>query len=214
MNPATALDSAKHFAQDPFADIANHASAGDWNGAGVAYGHAEVGVAQVALAVSGVCEAVMADSCFLPSLADVVDLGEAASATSGADAGAGADPDVWNFPRTDVPATGRVIGSPDFEVPQNAWDTLDHLDQTGQAPQDSYQANPGVDGTYRNNDGQLPTTTSGGTPIKYNEWDVNPFTTTKARGVRRLVTGTDGSAWYTGTHYNRAPLGQNWIPMR
>jgi hypothetical protein len=91
MNPATALDSAKHFALDPFADIANHASAGDWNGAGVAYGHAEVGVAQVALAVSGVCEAVMADSCFLPSLADVVDLGEAASgATSGADAGAGA----------------------------------------------------------------------------------------------------------------------------
>jgi hypothetical protein len=83
MNPATALDSAKHFALDPFADIAHHASAGDWNGAGVAYGHAEVGVAQVALAVSGVCEAVMADSCFLPSLADVVDLGEAAS---GADA--------------------------------------------------------------------------------------------------------------------------------
>jgi RHS repeat-associated protein len=90
MNPATALDSAKHFALDPFADIAHHASAGDWNGAGVAYGHAEVGVAQVALAVSGVCETVLGDSCFLPSLADVVDLGEAASATSGADAGAGA----------------------------------------------------------------------------------------------------------------------------
>ena len=44
-------------------------------------------VVQVALAVSGICEAVMADSCFLPSLADAMDLVDAASAVSGAEAG-------------------------------------------------------------------------------------------------------------------------------
>ena len=71
-DPAKIIDSAKHFALDPFADIANHAASGDWNGAGVASGHAAVGVVQAALAVSGICEAVMADSCFLPSLADAM----------------------------------------------------------------------------------------------------------------------------------------------
>jgi hypothetical protein len=82
-DPAKIFDSARHFVLDPFADIANHASSGDWNGAGVASGHAAVGVVQAALAVSGICEAVMADSCFLPTIADVMDLGDAASAVGG-----------------------------------------------------------------------------------------------------------------------------------
>ena len=82
-DPAKIIDSAKHFALDPFADIANHASSGDWNGAGVASGHVAVAVVQAALAVSGICEAVMADSCFLPTIADVMDLGDAASAVGG-----------------------------------------------------------------------------------------------------------------------------------
>jgi hypothetical protein len=207
-DPAKIIDSAKHFVLDPFADIANRASSGDWNGAGVASGHAAVGVVQAALAVSGICEAVMADSCFLPTIADMMDLVDAADAVTGV------DPDVWNFPTTDVPPTGRVIGSPDFEVPPKAWDTLNYLDQTGTAPAGTYQANPTVNNVYENYDGQLPTATGDGTPVTYNEWDVNPFTTQKARGLERLVTGSDNSAWYTGTHYNKAPLGQNWIPMR
>jgi hypothetical protein len=84
-DPAKIFDSARHFVLDPFADIANHASSGDWNGAGVASGHAAVGVVQAALAVSGICEAVMADSCFLPTIADVMDLVDAADAVGGAD---------------------------------------------------------------------------------------------------------------------------------
>jgi hypothetical protein len=86
-DPAKIIDSAKHFVLDPFADIANHAASGDWNGAGVASGHVAVAVVQVALAVSGICEAVMADSCFLPSLADVMDLADAATGVTGADVG-------------------------------------------------------------------------------------------------------------------------------
>ncbi len=47
---------------------------------------------------------------------------------------------------------------------------------------------------------QLARTTSDGDPIAYREWDVNP-TTTGAQGAERLVTGTDGSAYYTDDHY-------------
>ena len=46
-----------------------------------------MGVVQVALAVSGIYEAVMADSCFLPTIADVMDLANAADAVGGADVG-------------------------------------------------------------------------------------------------------------------------------
>jgi hypothetical protein len=88
-DPAKIFDSARHFVLDPFADIANHASSGDWNGAGVASGHVAVAVVQVALAVSGICEAVLADSCFLPTIADVMDLGDAATAVAGAKGGTG-----------------------------------------------------------------------------------------------------------------------------
>ena len=82
-DPAKIIDSAKHFALDPFADIANHASSGDWNGAGVASGHVAVAVVQAALAVSGICEAVMADSCFLPTIGDMMDLVNGTRALTG-----------------------------------------------------------------------------------------------------------------------------------
>jgi guanyl-specific ribonuclease Sa len=36
--------------------------------------------------------------------------------------------------------------------------------------------------------------------ITYWEWDVNPYTGAN-RGAERLVTGSDGSAWYTSDHY-------------
>jgi guanyl-specific ribonuclease Sa len=62
--------------------------------------------------------------------------------------------------------------------------------------------NPGMKGggTYRNADSKLPTD-SGGTPISYQEWDVNPKTGA-TRDSERIVTGSDGSAWYTDDHYS------------
>jgi len=47
----------------------------------------------------------------------------------------------------------------------------------------------------------LPRQDSHGAPITYREWDVNPYTGAN-RGTERLVTGSDGSAWYTSDHYN------------
>lgn len=47
----------------------------------------------------------------------------------------------------------------------------------------------------------LPKTDSNGNPITYKEWDVNPKIKGQDRGLERLVTGSDGSAWKTTDHY-------------
>jgi guanyl-specific ribonuclease Sa len=77
---------------------------------------------------------------------------------------------------------------------------LEVIDRTGEAPE-GYRG-----GTQFMNDGRgggqvLPGTDAAGRPITYREWDVNPYTGAN-RGTERLVTGSDGSAWYTNDHYD------------
>jgi hypothetical protein len=47
----------------------------------------------------------------------------------------------------------------------------------------------------------LPTTDTSGKPITYQEWDVNPKVPGQGRDEQRIITGSDGSAWYTNDHY-------------
>ena len=54
---------------------------------------------------------------------------------------------------------------------------------------------------YRNAPSRLPERDSTGQPISYKEWDVNPRVKGVDRGRERLVTGSDGSAYYTDDHY-------------
>lgn len=54
-------------------------------------------------------------------------------------------------------------------------------------------------GNYENH---LPKTTPQDQRIQYQEWDVNPKKENQNRGAQRLVTGSDGRAWYTRDHYN------------
>ncbi|MGK8553512.1 ribonuclease domain-containing protein [Nocardia gipuzkoensis] len=85
-------------------------------------------------------------------------------------------------------------------VPQRAYATLREID-AGRWP-DSANA-PGTKGGERwmNRGGDLPATDSTGKPITYQEWDVNPKQPGRSRDAERIVTGSDGSAWYTGDHY-------------
>ncbi|MEC3917243.1 ribonuclease domain-containing protein [Nocardia sp. CDC160] len=78
-------------------------------------------------------------------------------------------------------------------IPQRAWTTLDLIDQGKWPPADC----PGTHGgtVWRNRDGQLP---SG---VRYLEWDVNCKIPGQSRDAERIVTGDDGSAWYTDDHY-------------
>jgi hypothetical protein len=97
--------------------------------------------------------------------------------------------------------TGGAGGA---EVPRNLRDTLQQID-AGKWP-GSAKA-PGTKGgsPFRNappgKPPPLPTTDSSGKPITYTEWDVNPRSPDLKRDDERIVTGSDGSAWYTDDHY-------------
>lgn len=51
--------------------------------------------------------------------------------------------------------------------------------------------------TFANRDGRLPASDG----VTYSEWDVNPRVQGSPRDSMRLVTGSDGSAWFTNDHY-------------
>jgi guanyl-specific ribonuclease Sa len=97
---------------------------------------------------------------------------------------------------SDAPVVSKVAG-----VPDRAYVTLAEID-AGRWP-DSANA-PGTKGgvPFGNREGRLPATDSAGKAIKYQEWDVNPKKPGQSRDAERIVTGSDGSAWYTGDHYD------------
>ncbi|WP_019932941.1 ribonuclease domain-containing protein [Nocardia sp. BMG111209] len=94
-----------------------------------------------------------------------------------------------------APITARVAG-----VPDRVYRTLDEID-AGRWP-DSANA-PGTKGGdhWMNRGGQLAQQDSAGRPITYQEWDVNPKKPGQGRDAERIITGSDGSAYYTGDHY-------------
>ena len=60
--------------------------------------------------------------------------------------------------------------------------------------------------TFKNLEEKLPKTDANGNLVKYTEYDVKIDPAIRGtggnRGGHRLVTGSDGSAWYTTNHYN------------
>jgi len=77
---------------------------------------------------------------------------------------------------------------------------LDVIDRTGRAPA-GYRGGGQFMNDGRDGGEVLPRTDADGKPVTYREWDVNPYTGAN-RGTERLVTGSDGSAWYTDDHYD------------
>ncbi|NNH72012.1 ribonuclease [Nocardia uniformis] len=97
---------------------------------------------------------------------------------------------------TSAAPVSRVAG-----IPDRAYQTLVEID-AGRWP-DSADA-PGTRGgdTYFNRSRALPAKDATGKTIAYQEWDVNPKRRGQGRDAERIVTGSDGSAWYTGDHYD------------
>ena len=54
---------------------------------------------------------------------------------------------------------------------------------------------------FGNFENLLPKKDASGRKIDYQEWDVNPKMQGKNRGAERLITGSDGKAYYTSDHY-------------
>jgi guanyl-specific ribonuclease Sa len=86
------------------------------------------------------------------------------------------------------------------DVPAKVLTVLKYIDEHKTAP-------PGYEGgrTFlnlgRDSEQVLPRRDEHGKPITYHEWDVNPHIPGRNRGPERLVTGSDGSAYYTADHY-------------
>jgi guanyl-specific ribonuclease Sa len=83
-------------------------------------------------------------------------------------------------------------------APEKAWAVLERVSAKG-APLQGYKGG----GKFENvgKGARLPDSGPGG-PITYREWDVNPYVKGVNWGAERLVTGSDGSAYYTRDHYD------------
>lgn len=81
-------------------------------------------------------------------------------------------------------------------IPDKALKMLEYVDKNADAP-DGYEGGR----TFGNFEKRLPQFDDKGRKIKYREWDVNPLRPGVNRGAERLVTGADGSAYYTDDHY-------------
>ena len=98
---------------------------------------------------------------------------------------------------TTAPPPGGTPSSAPAGVPLAAIETLAVIDRTGHAP-------TGYVGGRRfgNFEHHLPKRTASGARISYREWDIARHVLGVNRGPRRLVTGDDGSAYYSGDHYS------------
>jgi guanyl-specific ribonuclease Sa len=85
-------------------------------------------------------------------------------------------------------------------VPEKVIKVLRSIDKHARAPE-GYEGGRIFHNSARNGEQPLPHTDADGRPIAYREWDVNPKTPGVNRGAERLVTGSDGSAYYTADHY-------------
>jgi guanyl-specific ribonuclease Sa len=101
-------------------------------------------------------------------------------------------------PETPPPAApqAQVQVAPKDPVPAHARATLAYIQQHRYAP-------PGHLGgrVFGNYEGVLPRYNDRRKRIEYREWDVHPRAEGRTRGAERLVTGSDGRAWYTADHY-------------
>jgi guanyl-specific ribonuclease Sa len=100
------------------------------------------------------------------------------------------------------PASPRGPGGNGGEppIPPNVQDTLNQID-AGKWPGSANAPGTKGGGSFENREGLLPTADASGRPITYQEWDVNPKVPAQGRDGQRIVTGSDGSAWYTDGHY-------------
>jgi guanyl-specific ribonuclease Sa len=84
----------------------------------------------------------------------------------------------------------------DIPIPQKIYTVLKYI-------RSNNQPMPGYEGgrVFSNREELLPREDNNGKPVLYHEWDVNPKIAGQNRGTERIITGTDGRAWYTNDHY-------------
>ena len=81
-------------------------------------------------------------------------------------------------------------------IPPKVFKVLDFIKKNGVA-MDGYVGGR----NFQNRERHLDIKDVSGRKIQYQEWDVNPKKQGKNRGTERIITGSDGKAWYTNDHY-------------
>ena len=95
-----------------------------------------------------------------------------------------------------TPKPGSQYDQPIGPVQEDAWKTIDHVDQKGTPLPGHKGGRP-----WMNSNNQLPSADRAGNPISYREYDVSPNVKGTPRDAKRVVMGDDGSAYYTTDHY-------------
>ncbi|WP_232535266.1 ribonuclease domain-containing protein [Nocardia terpenica] len=95
-------------------------------------------------------------------------------------------------------SAGDEIRLAGCSIPGQAWQTLKLIDAGQWPPNDGSGTKGGT--TWDDREGTLPRTGANG-PIHYREWDVNRKQPGQSRDAQRIVTGDNGTAYYTGDHY-------------
>ena len=85
-------------------------------------------------------------------------------------------------------------------VPRKVMEVLDYVQKNGRAP-DGYEGGRTFRNLGRDGEQSLRNFDDNSNTVRYQEWDVNPQVEGKNRGAERLVTGSDGRAYYTSDHY-------------
>ena len=99
-------------------------------------------------------------------------------------------------------AVPKVLPKPDGPaapkgVPEKALKILQYVDEHDRA-MDGYEGGR----NFGNFEKRLPTGDRNGRRARYREWDVNPLRPGVNRGPERLITGSDGTAYFTDDHYS------------
>lgn len=129
--------------------------------------------------------------------------GPTPTATSAATASSGATGASGTAPRsgaaTAAAGPSRSAAPSNSAMPQRVLATLARIDAGTWPPQDGSGTQGGRN--FGNFEGRLPATDAQGKRAKYTEWDVNVRKPGQSRDAERIITGADGSAWYTLNHY-------------
>ena len=104
---------------------------------------------------------------------------------------------LWATAASAVPAQATAARRAAADgVPDKVLQVLKVVDERHQPPE-GFQGGR----TFGNFEQRLPRADARGKRVRYQEWDVKPLRKGANRGVERLITGSDGSAWYTRDHY-------------
>ena len=105
----------------------------------------------------------------------------------------------------DVVESGTNLGKMDLDdFPQNVKDSFKKYDDAGWQGNVSGQTQGTNAGrTWGNRKGQLPTVDADGNSLTYREFDVNNYNGVSRDG-EKFIVGSDGSVWYTDSHYGQS----------